>query len=99
EEAVLVGHPAHRPFDRAVAALALDAGREDVLGDARLAIDRGFQVLLQAAGEVESGLGRGIVAAKLRRARPADLDAAEEVGLGTRHAQEAGRLEGGALAE
>ena len=32
-------------------------------------------------------------------AHPADLDAAEQVGLGARHAEQARRLEGGALAE
>ncbi len=99
EEAVLVGDPAHRPLDRAVPALLVDAAGEDVLGDARLAVDGGFQVLLEAAGEMEARLRRRVVGDERLGARPADLDAAEQVGLGARHAQEARRLEGGALAE
>ena len=48
---------------------------------------------------MERRFGRRVVGDEARRAEPADLDAAEQVGLGARHAQQAGRLEGGALAE
>ena len=48
---------------------------------------------------MEGGLGRRVVGDQRGCARPADLDAAEQVGLGARHAQQARRLEGGALAE
>ena len=99
EEAVLVGDPAHRPFHRAVAAVVLDAAGEQVLGDSRLAVDGGLQVFLQPAGEMEGGFLRRIVGDQRFRARPADLHAAEQVGLRAGHAEQALRLEGGAFAE
>ena len=48
---------------------------------------------------MEARLLRGVVGDERLGARPADLDAAEQVGLGARHAEEARGLEGGALAE
>src|SRR5690606_30018073 len=53
----------------------------------------------QAAGEVQRRLGGRLVGDAFRRAGPADLDAAEQIGLGPRHAEQAGGLEGGADAE
>ena len=48
---------------------------------------------------MERGFRRGVVGDEFGRARPADFDAAEQVGLRARHAEQALRLEGGALAE
>ena len=66
---------------------------------ARLAVDGGLQVFLQPAGEMEGGFLRRIVGDQRFRARPADLHAAEQVGLRAGHAEQALRLEGGAFAE
>ena len=98
-EAVLARGPGDRPLDVAVAGFLDDAAGEDVLGDEGLPLDRGGQVVLQPAREMEHGLGRGVVLDQLRRAVPADLDAAEQVSLGTRHRHQPAGLEGGALAE
>ena len=64
-------------------------------------VDRGGEIILQAAREVKTVLGRHIVEALQQRrvAAPADLDAAEQIGLGTRHLEQALRLEGGLGAE
>ncbi len=48
---------------------------------------------------MEHRLCRRVAADERGIALPADLDAAEEVGLGARHLEQAGRLEGAALAE
>src|SRR5262249_758927 len=96
EEAVLVGHPAHRPLDGAVLALALDRAREQVLGHPGLAVDGRGQILLEPAWKVEDGPGRRLVRDEGGVKAPADLHSAEEVGLGPRHAEETRRLEGGA---
>src|SRR4029079_6359639 len=74
---------------------------KDVARDLALVAERGREIIFQAAGEMELRLGRRLVllADQRRVAAPADLDAAEQIGLGARHAVEARRLEGGALAE
>src|SRR5690606_22720585 len=77
EEAVLVADPAHGPLDGAMPLLLFDAAGEDVLGDARLAIDGSCQVVLEAAGEMECRLGGRVVLDERGIAEPADLDAAE----------------------
>ena len=48
------------------------------------------EVVGEAAGEVECGLGRGF--AVVDAGFPADFDAGEKVGFGARHFEEAGRL-------
>ncbi len=48
---------------------------------------------------MEGGLGGGLVVEALRRAPPANLDAAEQIGLGAGHAIKPRRLERRALAE
>ena len=98
-ESVLVGNPGDGPFDGAVFAFLLDVAGEDFLGDVGAAGDFGGEIVLQAAGEVEDGLGGGVVLDEGRIAGPADLDAAEEVGLRARHLEEAGGLEVRAFAE
>ena len=59
-----------------------------------------LQKVLEPAGEVEDGPLRRLAVAGEERlgAAPADLDAAEEIGLGARHAEQPRRLER-ALAE
>ncbi len=95
----VAGEPGDRPFHRAVPAGAGLAG-EDVVGDAPLALQRLDQVVLEAAGELEHRLGRRRLALDQRRiAGPADLDAAEEIGLGARHLEEARRVEARVVAE
>ena len=66
-----------------------------------IGVDRGRQIILQAAREVKAVLGRDVLQALQERrvAAPADLDAAEQIGLGTGHLEQALRLEGGLGAE
>ena len=101
QEAVVAGDPGDRPFDRAGAFGFLDPSREHVFGDGLLAFDAARQEILEPAGEVKDGaLGRLAVAGEQSLgARPSDFDAAEEIGLRARHAEQPRRLEGGALAE
>ena len=92
--------PGDRPFQRAVAAGTLGLAGEDVAVDAMFLAERGLQIVLEAAGEVKHGLFRGIGAFDQRsRADPADLDAAEQIGLGAGHAVEPSRVKPGAGAE
>ena len=100
-EKTVVVDPRDRPFDRAVTVGLVGPAGEDLLGDGLLAFDAVFEKVFQPAGEVEDGAFRCLaIARKLRLvAGPADLDAAEEIGLGTGHAEQPGRLEGCALAE
>ena len=74
---------------------------EGLVGDQRLALDIGGEVVLEAAGKVEHRLGRDLVwvGDQRRRAAPADLDAAEQIGLRARHLEDARRIEAGVLAE
>ena len=62
----------------------------------RVRVDRGCEIILQAAGEMEFVLGGHILDAleQLGRAAPADFDAAEQIGLRARHLEQALRLEG-----
>ena len=100
-EPVRVRHPRDRPFDRAVAAGLADLAGENVGMDQRRAVQRGGEEVDQAALEVERLLLRHIVDAREQRlvARPADLDAAEQIGLRARHLEQARRLERGLGAE
>ena len=61
----------------------------------------GGEIVLQSTGEVKGVLGRHIVKTlqQFRIAAPADLDAAEQVGLGAGHLEQPLRLEGGLGAE
>ena len=79
----------------------LDAAGEDIVGDSLLSLDAVDEKILEPAGEVERGAFRRLAVAIEQRldASPSDLNAAEEIGLGARHAEEARRPEGCALAE
>ena len=101
EETVVARDPGDRPFERAVTFSLLDAAGEDIVGDGLLSLYTVHEKVLEPAGEVERGaLRRLAVACKLcLGARPSDLDAAEEIGLGARHGEESRRLEGSAFAE
>ena len=100
-EAVLGRHPGDRPFERAVAAGLRDLAGEHLVGDEFLSLDVAGEIVLQPVREAEARLGRNGVGAgeKRRRAAPADLDAAEEIGLRARHLEQAPRLEVRVLAE
>ena len=101
DEPVRVRDPRDRPFDRAVAAGLANLAGEDVGMDQRGAVQRRGEEVGQPALEVEGLLLRHVVDAREQRlvARPADLDAAEEIGLGARHLEHARRLERGLGAE
>ena len=93
DEAFLVVRPPHRPFDLAAGravGLALGLAGEGLRHDGRPLADLRDQVVLQAAGEVERFLlgDRAVLGQQALVAAPADLDAAEQVGLGARHAVE-----------
>ena len=94
QEAVARGCPVDRPFDR--------AGHVELFGKANLAgkgavgIGRGLgqlvrQVIAKAPGKVKGRLLRGFAVTYGRF--PADFDAREQIGLGSRHLQQAGGLE------
>ena len=90
--------PGDGPFQRAGFALALYTSGEDGGDGLQFAHALG-QGVGQAAGEVQRRLGGRLVGDALRRAGPANLDAAEQIGLGPRHAEQARGLEGRADAE
>ena len=77
-----------------MSAFALDLAGEGLLGDGLLALDLARQIILEACREAQHRFGRNVRARldQFRRATPADFDAAEEIGLGARHAEEARRL-------
>jgi hypothetical protein len=92
-EPLLVLRPGDRPFD-AAAIGKLDLA-EERLGRQRGAVgESGGEIIGEAAGEMQTVLGRHAVGTRQRRiAAPMDLDAAEEIGLRARHAIEHGRAE------
>ncbi|MEY9475271.1 hypothetical protein ABH992_007670 [Bradyrhizobium yuanmingense] len=101
KEAVGIRGPGHRPFAGAVRAVASRLAGEDVRMHQRVGVDRGSEIVLEAAREVERRFRRHVLYAfeQLGRAVPADLDAAEQVGLRARHLEQALRLERGLLPE
>ena len=101
QEPVVAGDPGDRPLDRARAFGPLDPSGEHVVGDGLLAFDAIGEKVLEPAREMEDRALRRLAVALEQRlgARPADFDAAEQIGLRPRHAEQPRRLEGGALAE
>jgi hypothetical protein len=95
QETVGIARPRHRPLRPAVHADLAGGAVEDVRMDQCRAVDRGGEIFLEAVGEMERGLFRHVLDAlqELLGASPADLDAAEQVGLGARHLEDALRLE------
>ena len=61
EEAVGIRGPGHRPFAGAMRAVAARFAGEDVGMHQRVGVDRGGQIILQAAGEVEGRFRRNIL--------------------------------------
>ena len=100
-ETVIATEPGHSPFNGAMTSFLLDAAGKDLIRHAVLALEALGKEILQPAGEVKHGLLRRLlILDEGGIAGPADLDAAEKVGLGPRHLVEACRQEGGvALAE
>ena len=100
-EAVGVRRPRHRPFAGAVCAVAAGFAREDVRMHQRVGVDRRRQIILQTSRKVKLVFGRDVLDAleQLGRALPANLDAAEQIGLRARHLEQALRLESGLGAE
>src|SRR3979411_1945915 len=94
-EAVVEGEPGYRPFERSVAAVSFHLARENLVGDEVLALDILEKAVPEAAGKAENRLGRnpGIRLDQFRRAMPADLDTAEEIGFRTGHFEQTLRLE------
>ena len=93
-EAVVAREPCDRPFDRAVLARFLDPAGERLVGDELLPLDVGGEIVSQAPGEMKRGLRRDFraFADERGRAAPADLDAAEQIGLRARHLEHARRI-------
>ena len=83
EKAVGVGGPGHRPLRAAMFTGLAGAAGENVRMHQRRAGERFRQIILEPVGEMKLGLGRHVVdaAQQLRAQRPADFDAAEQVGL------------------
>ena len=78
-----------------MATLPLGRPGEEIGMDQCRTVDRGGEEIAEPAREVEGFLGRHPVDAdqQRRRTRPPDLDPAEQIGLGTRHLEDALRLE------
>src|SRR5207344_1272143 len=95
------GAPRHRPFHRAIGAGTARFPREDIGVDQRLPRYCGTEIVLEAVGEVERLVLRHALDAvqELLVAMPADLDAAEQIGLGARHLEQALRIEFRLVAE
>ncbi len=75
-------------------ALLVELAAENVGMDAGRTLEARAEIVLEAAGKAQHGLfGRVGALDQLRVAGPADLDAAEEIGLGARHLEQARRLE------
>ena len=101
QKAVGVGGPGHRPFAGAMRADAPRFAGEDIRMHQGVGVDRGGEIILQAAGKVKAVLGRHVLDALEQRrvAAPANFDAAEQIGLRARHLEQPLRLEGGLGAE
>ena len=101
QKTIGIGGPCHRPFAGAVGADASGFAGEDIRMHQGVGMNRGGEVVLQSADEVKLVLGRHIVDAleQGRVAVPANLDAAEQIGFGARHLEQALRLEGSLGAE
>ncbi len=101
QKAVGIGGPRHSPLAGAVGTDASGFAGEDVRMHQGVGMNGGAEVILQAAREVKRVLGRHIVDALQQRrvTAPANLDPAEQIGLGTSHLEQALRLEGGLGAE
>jgi hypothetical protein len=95
-EAVGIRGPGDSPFAGAMGAIAAGFAGEDLRMHQRIGMDRRGEIVLEAAGEVEFVLGRSVLEAleQFRIALPADLHAAEQIGLGARHLEQTLRLEG-----
>ena len=91
--------PGDGPFDLARIALALVATCEGLRRERLNAVHPLGEVVGEAVGEPQDGLGGGLVLDPGGIAGPANLDASEQVGLGARHPVEAGRTEDGGVAE
>src|SRR5262245_3096472 len=83
EETVGIRGPGYRPFAGAMRPAAARLAGEDVWMHQRVGVDRRRQIVLEAAGEMEARFGRNVLDAleELRVAAPANLDAAEQIGL------------------
>ena len=95
----LVQGPGHRPLDPGVVLEHRLAG-EGLVGDQGPPAGDALQKIDEAAGEVKGLPGRDLRPVdQPRRTAPAQLDAAEEIGLAARHAVQNGGVEPGARAE
>ncbi len=72
-----------------------DLAGKDPVGDQLLAVDLAGEIVLETGREAVHGLRRDVLDAlqQGRGAAPADLDAAEQVGLRARHLEQAARIE------
>src|SRR3982075_2924032 len=91
QKTVGIGGPGERPFAGTVGAVTARFSPEDVRMHQRIGMDGGCEVILQAARKMETVLS-GDVLDTLEQsgiAMPADFNAAEQVGLGTGHLEQA----------
>jgi len=102
EEAVLVVvRPRHRPFHLPHVVGQRRRSGEEAARQQRTLLQHGGEEIAEAVGEVQRVLGGNVVAVvdEQRVALPANLHAAEQIGLGTGHAVQRARLQAGAVAE
>ena len=100
DEALFVRRPGDRPFDPALAVERRGAG-EGRAGKAGAIAQRLLKIVADAAGKADGLLLRQAAFGRqsLRRAAPADLDPADQVGLGPGHPVQRRRAERHAVAE
>jgi hypothetical protein len=101
EESVAIDRPGDRPFGATLAVGEIRLPGERRRGHHLAAVDGRGEIIAEAAGEMQRVAGRRVVAFgdEAWIAGPADLDPAEEIGLGAAHAIEPRRLEMRLLAE
>src|SRR5687767_12189850 len=100
DEAVIAAEPGDRPFDRAMAAGLRHLAGKDLVRHAWPALETLIEEILEAAREMQHRLFRRLLVLDMGGITgPADLDAAEQIGFGTRHAEKPRARELDRLAE
>ena len=99
EERLGLGRPGDGPFHRALAVAIFGAAEEGARRDGRLAFDLAARKSVRPPGNFSVSSAGVPLSIRAGVAFPADFDAAEQIGLGLRHAIEPRRREMHVVAE